>query len=315
MTLSKKILVAAAAALAVWGSLTYPKIGELTYRGSAAIESRLYGLHKEVVVVDGTPITLYRSSSTGPVILMIHGFSADKTVWLRFARHFTDRYQVIIPDLPGHGETGYDPKLNYGVAAQSARLVKLLDQLGIAKAHVIGNSMGGNIAAQMALTAPEHVLSLGLCDAAGFIGDHPSPLQKELEQGRNPFLVRTREDFRHFYPMTMAEPPFVPGYVLDAIADQYIARRDQLATIFAQIRVNTDLQTHSTQIKQPVLLMWGQEDQLLDVSNVVAWRHAIPQASSVIWPGVGHMPMLERPAQSAQAYDDFLKGLPGGQIR
>ena len=104
-------LVAAVVAVVGWSALTYPAIGQLTYDLASAAESRLYGLLKERVTVDGVPMVLYRSNAPSPsdAILMLHGFSADKDVWARFARHFTANHQVIIPDLAGHGETGYQP--------------------------------------------------------------------------------------------------------------------------------------------------------------------------------------------------------------
>jgi abhydrolase domain-containing protein 6 len=303
----KTVLAAVLAGVAVaWCYATYPRIGQLTYDLSAGIESRLYGLHKEVVQVDGIPITLYRSQGKGPAILMLHGFSADKDVWARFARHFTGAYQVIIPDLPGHGETGFKPEWSYTVPSQVERLVKLMDQLGVNKAHVIGNSMGGYIAAQMALSHPERVLSAGLVDPAGLPQPHPSEMQQMLAQGANPFLINSRADFAKFYPMTMASPPWMPAHVLDAIADQYIARRSELAVVFPQAHSPTDLQTRVSEIKAPTLLLWGKQDRLIDVSAVPVWQAALPQAMVVVWDGIGHMPMVERPGDAAALYERFL---------
>lgn len=305
----KTLLAAVAlASTFAWSYATYPRIGELTYDVASSTEARLYGLHKEVVLVDGIPITLYRSQGKGPAILMLHGFSADKNVWARFARHFTSEHQVIIPDLPGHGETGFKPEWSYSVPSQAARLVKLMDQLGIAKAHVIGNSMGGYITAQMALSYPGRVLSAGLVDPAGLPQPHPSDMQTMLAQGQNPFLIKTREDFARFYPMTMASPPWMPGYVLDAIADQYIARKDQLAVVFEQSHQPTDLQANVSKIKAPTLLLWGKADRLIDASAVPGWHAALPQAMVVEWDGIGHMPMVERPGDSAELYKRFLAG-------
>ena len=223
-TLKLPLLAALAAAIG-WSALTYPAVGQLTYDLASAAESRLYGLHKERVKIDGVPMVLYRS--TGPrqsdAILMLHGFSADKDVWARFARHFTEGHQVIIPDLAGHGETGYQPDWKYSIPAQSERLVKLLDQLGVPRVHVIGNSMGGHLAAYFALHHPDRTLSAAMVDPAGLPQPHPSEMERMRAEGRNPFLFDTRAGFYRFYPMTMAQPPFMPGYVLDAIADQYLS--------------------------------------------------------------------------------------------
>jgi abhydrolase domain-containing protein 6 len=304
----RPMLIVAAAAAAIWSYVTYPAVGQLTYDIASRTEARLYGLHKERVVVDGIPIIMYRSEGKGEPILMLHGFSADKDVWARFARHFTSTHQVIIPDLPGHGETGFKAEWSYTVPAQAARLVKLMDQLGIDKAHVIGNSMGGYITAQMALSYPQRVLSAGLVDPAGLPQPYPSEMERMLAQGHNPFLIDSREGFARFYPMTMASPPWMPGYVLDAIADQYIARRPQLAVIFPQAHQATDLLTRVSQIKAPTLLLWGRNDRLIDVSAVPVWHAALPQARVAVWDHIGHMPMVERPGDTAALYQDFISG-------
>lgn len=75
-------------------------------------------------------------------ILMLHGYSADKNLWLRFARHFVSQYRVVIPDLAGHGETGFKAGGGYDIPTQARRVIELLDACGLDKVHVIGNSMG-----------------------------------------------------------------------------------------------------------------------------------------------------------------------------
>lgn len=311
MPINKKILFAiglTAAALS-WGYMTYPAVGQLTYDVAAGIESRLYGLNKEVVDVEGIPVTLYRSSGEGPAIVMIHGFSADKDVWARFARHFSRQYQVIIPDLPGHGETGFKPEWSYTIEAQTRRIAALMDKLGIKQAHIIGNSMGGYITAQFAVTYPERMLSAGLVDPAGLASLRPSEMRVMLSKGQNPFIFDTRAGFYRFYPMTMASPPFMPGFVLDAVADRYIARREQLTQIFGESHRETDLSVRLREVRSPVMLMWGREDRLIDVSSVPVWQAALPQSQVHVFDGIGHMPMVESPTMTADLYQRFLNGL------
>jgi len=291
-------------------ALHHPEAGQLTYELVSSTEARLYGLHKKHVQVGQVPFVIYESDGQGAPILMLHGFTADKEVWARFARHFAPGHRVIIPDLPGHGETGYEAALNYGIASQVERLAALLDTLKVGQVHVIGNSMGGNMAAQFALDHPERTLSMALIDPAGLPQPKLSPMRQLLAAGHNPFLIQNRADFHRFYPMTMAEPPFMPGFVLDAIADRYIAHRQDFAHIFADVEQPTRLQTHVADIRTPGLLLWGQQDQLIDVSAVTSWRQALPALKVEVWPGVGHMPMVERPGQTAALYQHFIDTLP-----
>jgi pimeloyl-ACP methyl ester carboxylesterase len=146
--------------------------------------------------------------------VLLHGYSADKQVWVRFARPLLDRYEVIIPDLAGHGATGFVPGLDYSGPAQARRVAAMLDTLGIAKAHVAGNSMGGFITAHFALAYPQRTLSAGLIDPAGVNSPEPSDMGKLLAGGRNPFEVNSRAEFDDFYAMTMAQPPWLPGIVI-----------------------------------------------------------------------------------------------------
>jgi pimeloyl-ACP methyl ester carboxylesterase len=308
------LLVAAVAIFSAWSYETYPRVGHLVYDVAARTEAWLYGLHKERLDVDGIPMVIYRSEGQGEPVLMLHGFSADKNVWVRFARLLAHDHQVIIPDLPGHGETGYRPEWSYTAPAQVERLVKLLDRLHVSKAHVIGNSMGGFIAAQFALDHPERTWSVGLVDAAGLRQPHPSEMERMLAQGHNPFLFQTRAAFYDFYPMTMAQPPYMPGFVLDAIADDYVARRDALANIFTQAHEATSLRTHVQDIHVPVWILWGRADRLIDVSVVSVWQAALPQAKVVVWDGIGHMPMVERPSDAAHQYQQFLQGLAAAAV-
>ncbi len=296
-------------AMVTWAAITYPAAGQLTYEFVSGTEARLYGLHKKHIPVDGVPFVIYESEGQGEPILMLHGFTADKEVWARFARHFAHDHRVIIPDLPGHGETGYQPQWDYGMPAQVERLVALLDALKAGKVHVIGNSMGGNMAAQFAMNHPERTLSMALIDPAGLPQPQPSAMRRMLMEGRNPFIVQSRSDFYALYPMTMTDPPFMPGFVLDAIADRYIANRGAFTRIFADIERPSRLQTNAGDIQAPGLLLWGQQDQLIDVSAVQSWKQALPSLRVDVWHGVGHMPMVERPSETAALYQAFLDTL------
>lgn len=100
-------------------------------------------------------------------IVMLHGAGADKSAWVRFARLLGSRRRIIIPDLPGHGDSMQDESLDYGVQQQAMRIQEFLDALHIEKAHLIANSIGCAIALRLASKNPDLVSSLVLIDAAG----------------------------------------------------------------------------------------------------------------------------------------------------
>ncbi|OBZ26475.1 alpha/beta hydrolase [Pseudomonas protegens] len=293
---------------ALWCYRTYPRIGHLLYDASVALEARLYRLQKVPVQIGEETLMTYQGGpAQAPVILLLHGLSADKSIWLRFARHFNRDYRLLIPDLGGHGETAYAAHQDYRVPAQAQRLLRLLDACGIQRVQVIGNSMGGYIAAWLAAHAPQRISGLALFDPAGVEAPETSDLQHLLEQGKNPFLVRSRADFQHFYNLTMAAPPWVPEAVLAAIAERYQARRGQLARIFAELQASPPMEPELAKIQAPTLLLWGREDRLLHPSSAQVWAKGLPQAQVQLWEGIGHMPMVERPVRSARLYQQFLE--------
>ena len=312
----KKILLATTAlgtlALGIWTAATYPAIGGIAYRLDARVESTLGGLHAATVAVSDSQLMTWQGGpeTATETVVMIHGYSADKTVWMRFAPHFTDRYRVLVLDLPGHGETAFDPALRYDTASQARRVIESMDVLGIQRAHIVGNSMGGFIAARMALAHPQRVQTATLVDAAGVIAPQPSDMDRLVAQGRNPFEVHSRAEFDDFYAMTMAQPPWVPRMTLDWLADDYIARRASLARIFKDFAGVGLLDPHLAEIRVPVLVMWGAKDRLVHVSAAEVWTRGIRHAQQVIYSDLGHMPMVEDPERSAADVLRFITTQP-----
>ncbi len=105
--------------------------------------------------------------------------------------------------------------------------------------------------------------------------------------------------------MTMASPPWIPGFVLKAIADLHTARGQALAVILPQVHRFDELLALPPQIKVPTLLIWDKADGLIDANVVPGWKAVLAQASVVILDGVGHMPMVGQPKQTASQYQQF----------
>jgi pimeloyl-ACP methyl ester carboxylesterase len=302
------VLVVVIAVFVAWSWLSYPAIGYWLYDVNMAVEAKLYGLHKIVVPITEMTVSTwqggpYEASSS---VLMLHGYSADKNIWLRFARHFVGQYRVIIPDIAGHGETGFKAGGGYDIPLQAKRMIQLLDVCGVEKVHVIGNSMGGYIAAWLAATYPDRIASVALFDPAGVTAPEISDMERHLANGHNPFLIHSREEFRRFYAMTMAEPPWVPGVVLDAIALRYQQQREELEEIFQDLRASPPMEPKLPDIRAPALLLWGRKDRLIDVSSVAIWSKGIADLRVEVWDHIGHMPMVELPTSTARLYREFL---------
>ena len=310
----KKILVSGGLILlAIWTLLILllpAKLGHVVYESATDLEASLYGLEQVQVDIGEMKISLYRNKfADRETIVMVHGFSADKDNFIRFARYFTDDFNLVIPDMAGHGDTGFKESWDYTMPAQASRLAKIIEQLNIEEAHIIGNSMGGFISAHFAKMFPQKTLSIALVDPAGVIAPQASDMDKMLARGDNPFEIHNRQEFDDFYAMTMENPPYVPDFVLQAIYEKYQLHRDQLMQIFGDFREQDLLESSLNEIGAPVLLMWGEQDRLLDISSVKVWKAGIRNIQVKTWPGIGHMPMLEIPKESAGVYRQFLAEL------
>lgn len=243
-----------------------------------------------------------------PTIVMLHGFGANKDNWLRFSRQFTNRYRVIIPDLPGFGDSSKPSQVSYDVNSQGERLLALLDSLQIDRFHAIGNSMGGHIAALLAARHPQRVLSAALMNNAGVSAPRQSEFFRLIEQGQaNPLLVNTADDFQRLIDFVFVEPPPMPDAIKAHFAAQAQANAEHHRLIFSHLRDRyIPLEPELAKITAPVLLLWGDRDRVLDVSSIEVMRPLLRHHSVVVMKNCGHVPMVERPEESAAHYLNFL---------
>nr|MBV6629082.1 alpha/beta hydrolase [Oceanococcus sp. HetDA_MAG_MS8] len=253
--------------------------------------------------------------ANAPVIVMVHGFSADKDNWVRFAGHFVDDYRVIAPDLPGFGDQKRIPDHDYRLGAQVARLHAFARALNLESFHLVGNSMGGHITALYSLAYPEQVLSAGLFNNAGIDSPQPSDMEQRLAQGENPLLTQSVADFDRILAYTTQVQPFVPWPVKPYVANKALEAREFNAYIFEQYKSDRSdgLEPVFAQIQPPVFILWGRQDRVLDVSAVEVMTELRPESRSVILDDTGHLPMIERPAQTAQFYQGFLDSLSAAE--
>ncbi|KIH83775.1 Hydrolase, alpha/beta fold family [Pseudomonas batumici] len=283
-------------------------MGGLLFDLITRLEARLSRLKEIPVAIERMTLATFQggASRNTPPLLMIHGFSADKNLWIRFARYFVADHPVIIPDLAGHGKSGFEPGGDYSIGAQAQRMIELLDASGIDKVHAVGSSMGAYVATWLAAHYPERVLSLALMGPVGVNLPQPNEVEELVNQGKNPFLIHSRAEFDRFFAMTMASPPWIPGVLLAAESNTYIKRRSELAEIFDDFHGSPRMEPWLNNVRVPTLLLWGREDRMVPVASAQTWIAGIPHARLECWDGVGHLPMVERPERTAEQYREFL---------
>lgn len=283
---------------------------ERVFRDISGAQERIAGLVRSEVVIDGLRLSVLDNGLAGApqALLVVHGFGDRGTSWNQFTRRFRGGdFRILAPDLAGFGESDKPDGADYGAAAQARRLLALMDARGVAQAHVVGNSMGGLIAAELALLAPGRVASLVLVDAAG-VHYRPSELDRRLMAGDNPLVVRRPEDFAALMAFVMASEPMVPKPYLDYLGEQAAANAALHERIFREALFPdaNGLLLRLQDIRVPTLVVWGELDRVLHPDNGRAFCHFIPQCELRLMPATGHVPMVERPDDTANLVLDFI---------
>jgi len=294
---------------AAWLISLHPRVGLAVYDAVGAIEAKLYGFEKSFVRIDDMEMAVYERNNVNAqeTVILLHGYTASKELWLRFANQLNERYHVIIPDLAGHGETGYFSGWSYRASAQAGRIAQLMETLDVKRATIIGNSMGGLIAANFAIMYPLKTNKIVVFNPAGVTPPEPSETEQMFARGESPFEIDSTAEFTDFYELTMAQPPFVPDFVLRGMALRYIERKSNYAHIAQDFRFHDQLDSRLGLIRVPTLIIWGDRDRILSPSAAPVWQRGIRQSELHIFKGIGHMPMVEVPQQAAQRVTEFLE--------
>lgn len=259
-------------------------------------------------------VYLDSGESHRPPLVLIHGFGGDKSNWTRMCRHLHGYFRIIVPDLPGFGESESPATLRYRMQDHVERLRGFLADLGIAQPHLGGNSMGGYIAALYAATHSTEVASLWLIDSAGIFSAEPSELLQTIESGGpNPLLPETPEQFGAVLRYAMSKPPQIPGWVLKVMARRALAasslRQNQFKDLLEQ---SPHLEDLLKDLPTPTHILWGDEDRLIHVDCVRVLTELLPNSTATVLKGIGHIPMMEAPAESARDYLSFHERLVCG---
>jgi 2-hydroxy-6-oxonona-2,4-dienedioate hydrolase len=261
------------------------------------------------VEIYGQKIHYLEAGSSGPTVILLHGLGGDATNWALTIPALASKYHVYVLDQIGFGKSD-KPIVNYRVAT----LVEFLDQfyrkLGIEKATLVGNSLGGWTAAAFAIAHPQKVDKLVLVCAAGYTAKRygGQELSKEIYSALNP---STTADLKRlfgavFYDKAMSSDAFVAqaftaklkrgdGNTINSFIDSILRGED-----FIDDKVKT--------IKAPTLVIWGREDRLTPLAMGEAFAQDISGAQKVIIEQCGHVPQLEKAQVFNSALLKFLAG-------
>jgi len=269
------------------------------------IERNKTGLSEKSVQVGDHKI-VYLEGGKGEAIILLHGFGDSKDCWTKFARGLTKKYQVIAPDLPGFGESTKNVNSKYDIASQVKRIHEFAKQLGIKKFHIAGNSMGGLISGIYTADYPDQVLSLGLLDAGGVADREPSEIAKKIVNGSNPLIIEVTGDYDTLLNFMFYKAPSIPGVIKRQLAAESYASREFNKKVFVEALPGNQLELRFKDIKTKTLVIWGDTDRVFPASSAKVIQQGIKGSKMIIIKECGHLPMTEKPFETAKYYEEFL---------
>ena len=280
-------------------------------RDRASLEALYLQSPADMVQVAGQRLHVRDSGpKDAPAILMVHGFGASLHTWEPWARALSTTHRVVRFDLPGSGLSPPDPQGDYRDARTIALMLALLDQLGIPRAHVVGHSIGGRMAWTFAATHPQRVDRLVLLAPDGFA----SP---GVAYGQAPDVPALMGLMRYVLPRPLLRMNLEPAYanpaeLSDAMTTQYHdlmrapgGRQALLSRLQQTVLVDPVPLLRS--IQAPTLLLWGEQDAFIPISNAADYVQALPRSTLVRLPGTGHVPQEEAVQAGLAAVRDFLR--------
>ena len=282
----------------------------LLVRGEFARQRVAAGLSRGTVEVAGHRWSYaYRDADApdAPTVVMLHGFTGSKENWYPLAAALGGRYRVLIPDLPGWGESERKPGAVYGFTEQAANVEAFIRALSPGKPVVLlGHSMGGGIAAMAAARYPREIAKVGLLDAAG-VRFKDNAFGLDVLAGRNPFAVEDEASLKRYIDIVFHDAkakPWLPWPASTALIRKRRADAGFEQDVLARIGRSEDSLLpgqEAANIRQPTLLLWCRQDAVIDASALELYAQRIPQARKVLLDGCGHMSLMERPAEVADA--------------
>jgi pimeloyl-ACP methyl ester carboxylesterase len=297
--------------IGAWLKLRGPDIPyqtlEATYAGADSHFVDLQGGYHVHYRDDGDPKL--------PLLVVLHGFGDSFTSWEGWVRELKTQFHIISVDFPGHGLT----RAPQGTSLNPESLADFVDafaaQLTLPKFAVAGNSMGGGAAWQLAVRHPERINALILVDAAGFPNDKPPgdvPLAfKILQYPIGRALLRNIDNrplIENGLKTDVYDKSLITPFVVNRWADFQRApgHRAILMSINMAAAAKATAELAST-IKVPTLILWGENDPLIEPAAARKFAAAIPGAKLITYPKVGHLPQIEIPQRSAADAGAFLK--------
>ncbi|MFB9356586.1 alpha/beta fold hydrolase [Actinoplanes nipponensis] len=306
----RRRIIAATILLTVAGLLT----------GNAVMVSRqdADATGDSILRLDGRDIHVSQDGPRdAPALVLIHGLGASTRWWDRVVPLLAGSWRVIRIDLLGHGRSAKPAGDGYAIAQQGRRIGRALDHLGVEHAVLVGHSTGGYVATSLAEQRGDLVAALALIDTGprldGFVSDGPVGRLVEVPMvGQLLWRLRTDGILRRGLSSAFAPGFPIPQQLVDD------TRRLTYHSLTTASRASDDylrrrpMPDRLTDLGKPLLVVFGRRDQRWRSSSAALYRE-VPGARVEVLPDVGHSPMVEDPARTAELLLTFASSLPSGR--
>ncbi|XP_056111317.1 monoacylglycerol lipase ABHD6 [Rhinichthys klamathensis goyatoka] len=281
---------------------------------------RRLGMQVDYVEYEGYRFSFSHRGNPGarPSVLMLHGFSAHKDMWLGVVKFLPRNVHLVCVDMPGHEGTTRTGAEDYSIEGQVNRIHQFVKSTGLKKKpfHLIGTSMGGNVAGVYAARHPTDLCGVTLICPAGL--QYPTESKfvqrlRELEKSQDsdgiPLIPSTPEEMEEMLRLCSFVRFKIPKQILQGLVDVRIPNNDFYRECFMELvgeKSRHSLHENMHLISTPLQVIWGKNDQVLDVSGASVLAEAVSGSQVHLLDNCGHSVVMERPRKSAQLILDFI---------
>jgi pimeloyl-ACP methyl ester carboxylesterase len=272
--------------------------------------------HRRQVDVVGTRVN-YVEMGEGPPLLFVHGLSGAWQNWLENVPYFARTHRVLALDLPGFGSSPM-PNWEISIPAYGRFVRDFCERVGVGRCSLVGNSMGGFISTEVAITDPDRVDDLVLVSAAGITWARarrePAAMIASVGRAAAPVALR-------FHMQGIRRRRLRKSYFQGVFFDPDGLRREMLwENIVPALRSpgyydamttlwGYDIRHRLEEIEVPTLIVWGRQDRVVPVPAAFAYQQRIGEnAELIIFDRCGHVPQIERPVRFNRVLEEFLSG-------
>jgi pimeloyl-ACP methyl ester carboxylesterase len=248
----------------------------------------------ETANINGVDLAYVRRGQGTPLVL-IHGYPLDHSIWDPILPLLEDTFTLIVPDLRGFGASS-GVEGSYGMNDYAADLAGLLDHLGIDQAAMVGHSMGGYVAQAFARAYPARVRGLGLVSTQA-PADPP-----DRKEGRYKTAAEVEEKgvggVAEGMAPKLSSDPALQGFAKDLMG------RQSVPGVAGALKAMAERQDATEVLKgfqMPLVIIHGEADELIPVDRAREVESAVMQARLFVLPGIGHLPMMQAPEETAEA--------------